>query len=40
MQTISVKPSLLTTDEAAKFLGVAAGTLSVWRCVARYDFPL
>jgi excisionase family DNA binding protein len=39
MQTISVKPRLLTTDEAAEFLGVSPGTLSVWRCVARYRLP-
>jgi excisionase family DNA binding protein len=39
MQTISVKPRLLTTDEAAEFLGVSAGTLCVWRCVSRYRLP-
>jgi excisionase family DNA binding protein len=39
MQTISVKPRLLTTDEAAEFLGVSPGTLCVWRCVARYRLP-
>jgi excisionase family DNA binding protein len=39
MQTISVKPRLLTTDEAADYLGVSAGTLAVWRCVARYRLP-
>jgi excisionase family DNA binding protein len=39
MQTISVKPRLLTTDEASEFLGVSAGTLAVWRCVARYRLP-
>jgi excisionase family DNA binding protein len=39
MQTISVKPRLLTTDEAAEFLGVSAGTLAVWRCLARYRLP-
>jgi excisionase family DNA binding protein len=39
MQTITVKPRLLTTDEAAEFLGVSAGTLAVWRCVARYRLP-
>jgi excisionase family DNA binding protein len=39
MQTISVKPRLLTTDEAAEFLGVSAGTLAVWRSVARYPLP-
>lgn len=39
METVSVKPKLLTTDEAAKFLQVSAGTLAVWRCVARYRLP-
>jgi len=39
MQTISVKPKLLTTEEAAEFLGVSAGTLAVWRCLARYRLP-
>jgi excisionase family DNA binding protein len=38
MQTIS-KPKLLTTDEAAEFLGVSPGTLAVWRCLARYRLP-
>lgn len=36
MQTSPVKPRLLTTDEAAEFLGVTPGTLCVWRCLARY----
>jgi excisionase family DNA binding protein len=39
MQSIAVKPKLLTTDEAAEFLGVSAGTLAVWRCLARYRLP-
>lgn len=39
MQTISVKPQLLTSDQAAEFLGVTPGTLAVWRCVARYKLP-
>jgi excisionase family DNA binding protein len=39
MPTISVRPKLLTTDEAAEFLGVSAGTLAVWRCLARYRLP-
>jgi len=33
------KPRLLTTDEAAQFLGVSSGTLAVWRCLARYRLP-
>lgn len=39
MQSIAVKPKLLTTEEAAEFLGVSAGTLAVWRCLARYRLP-
>jgi excisionase family DNA binding protein len=39
MQTISVKPRLLTTEQAAEFLGVSAGTLVIWRFHARYRLP-
>lgn len=39
MQITSVKPRLLTTNEAAAFLHVSPGTLTVWRCVARYRLP-
>jgi excisionase family DNA binding protein len=39
MQITLTRPKLLTTDEAAEFLGVSAGTLAVWRCVARYRLP-
>ncbi len=31
--------SLMTTTEAANYLGVAPETLNVWRCVKRYDIP-
>lgn len=31
--------SLMTTAEAATYLGVAPETLNVWRCVKRYDIP-
>jgi excisionase family DNA binding protein len=30
---------LLTPTEAAQFLGVTVGTLSVWRCTRRYAIP-
>ena len=30
---------LLTEQEAAEFLGVAPGTLSVWRSTGRYSVP-
>jgi excisionase family DNA binding protein len=39
MESIAVKTRLLTTEEAARFLGVTAGTLAVWRCLRRYALP-
>jgi len=30
---------LMTTAQAANYLGVAPETLNVWRCVKRYDIP-
>jgi len=30
---------LLTPDQSAQMLGIAAGTLSVWRCTRRVDLP-
>jgi hypothetical protein len=30
-------PDLLTPTEAARHIGVTAGTLSVWRCTGRYS---
>ena len=39
MHSVAIRPRLLTTDEAASFLGVTPGTLMVWRCVARYRLP-
>ena len=32
-------PALLTDHEAAEYLGVSVGTLSVWRSVGRYQIP-
>lgn len=32
-------PELLTHREAAKFLGITAGTLYVWRAENRYPIP-
>jgi hypothetical protein len=29
----------LNEKEAAEFLDVSPGTLSVWRCLGRYDIP-
>lgn len=31
--------NLLTPKKAAETLGVAIGTLAVWRCTARYPLP-
>ena len=31
--------TLLTPKKAAETLGVAIGTLAVWRCTARYPLP-
>ena len=30
---------LLTTEEAAKMLGVKSTTLTVWRCSGKYNLP-
>jgi len=30
---------MLTDKEAADYLGVSPGTLSVWRCTGRYNLP-
>jgi excisionase family DNA binding protein len=34
------KHTLLSRTEAAKFLGVKAGTLEVWASTGRYDLPI
>lgn len=31
--------TLLTPAQTARYLGVAIGTLAVWRCTARYPLP-
>lgn len=33
------KPDLLTTKQAADYLGVTPRTLEVWRCTKRHDIP-
>lgn len=40
MQTAqTATPTLLDEKQAAEFLGVAPGTLSVWRSLGRYSLP-
>ena len=33
------KAGLLNNAEAAEYLGVAQQTLTIWRCVKRYNIP-
>ena len=37
--TIPSSTSLLTPEQAARYLGVTAGTLNVWRATRRYPLP-
>lgn len=41
LSSILKQPSdpLLTTPEAAEYIGVTEGTLQTWRCIGRYDIP-
>ena len=39
MQAESAQSALLTPAQAARYLDVAEDTLSVWRCVGRYNLP-
>lgn len=32
-------PERLTTEEAAKYIGIAPGTLEVWRSTGRHEVP-
>ena len=34
-----VVPEMMTTEQAAAYLSVDAGTLGVWRCTRRYAIP-
>ena len=34
------RPRLLTREEAAEYLGIKPGTLSVWACTGRYPIPV
>ena len=33
------KPSLMTPEQVADYLGVSIETLNVWRCTKRYNLP-
>ncbi|MEM5461404.1 helix-turn-helix domain-containing protein [Paraburkholderia phytofirmans] len=35
----TITPALLTTQEAAQYLGATAKTLEVWRSTRRYAIP-
>ncbi len=36
---VATVPTLLNEAQAAEFLGLKPGTLSVWRCVGRHSLP-
>ena len=36
---VAKTPGLLTEQQAAEFLSIAPGTLSVWRSTGRYSIP-
>jgi excisionase family DNA binding protein len=33
------RTELLTSEQAAAYLGISPGTLEVWRCTKRYHIP-
>jgi hypothetical protein len=37
--TTNTPEKLLTSNQAADFLGISHGTLDVWRCNKRYSIP-
>ena len=37
--TTAARPELLTTNEAAAYLGTTPGTLAVWRCTKTVNVP-
>lgn len=36
---LNTQSNLFDTEQAAAHIGVTASTLTVWRCVKRYDIP-
>ncbi|MGA2061053.1 MAG: helix-turn-helix domain-containing protein [Thermoguttaceae bacterium] len=39
MSTATLASPLVDEKQASEILGLAPGTLSVWRCTKRYDLP-
>ncbi|MCE5267216.1 MAG: helix-turn-helix domain-containing protein [Planctomycetaceae bacterium] len=39
MATVALPSPLVDEKRAAEILGITPGTLSVWRCVRRYNLP-
>ncbi|MBR1605134.1 MAG: helix-turn-helix domain-containing protein [Alphaproteobacteria bacterium] len=39
MKNKTITPTLLSTEDAAIYLGISARTLETWRCKQRYDIP-
>ena len=38
--SVTLDPALLTREQAAKYLGVAAQTLAIWAMTGRYNLPV
>lgn len=39
MKNKTIVPTLLSTEDAAIYLGISPRTLETWRCKQRYDIP-
>lgn len=39
MKNRTIAPTLLSTEDAAIYLGISSRTLETWRCKQRYDIP-
>ena len=39
MNTFNPQSARLSRDQAAKYLGMTAGTLAVWACTGRHNLP-
>ena len=38
-QVIQNAPELLSSDQAAEYIGISAPTLRIWRCTHRHQIP-